>query len=155
MKRPKVKLQKVGEAPGFEMPRYMSAAASGMDLHAALEASLTLQPMERALIPCGFSLELPEGFEGQVRPRSGLAIRQGLTCLNTPGTIDQDYRGELKVILINLGQEAVTIQSGDRIAQLVIAPVVQAELEQVETLGETDRGAGGFGSTGHAKQKSA
>lgn len=152
MSKPKVLLQRVGSSPGFEIPQYMSEAASGMDLHAALDEPLTLKPMERVLIPCGFAMALPKGFEAQIRPRSGLAIRQGLTCLNTPGTIDQDYRGEIKIILINLGTEPVTLNPGDRIAQMVIAPVVQADLELVESLDETKRGAGGFGSTGNSLQ---
>jgi dUTP pyrophosphatase len=127
----------------------MSAGAAGMDLCAILEKPLSLLPFQRALVPCGFSMELPEGYEAQVRPRSGLAIRNGITCLNSPGTIDHDYRGEVKVILINLGQETFEIKSGDRIAQLVIKQVERAAIELVEELGDSARGAGGFGSTGH------
>lgn len=119
-----------------------------MDLCAALDQPLRLEPQARALVPCGFSMEIPEGYEGQVRPRSGLAIRNGITCLNTPGTIDHDYRGEVKVILINLGQEPFEIRSGDRIAQLVIQKTERADIECVTELGETQRGGGGFGSTG-------
>jgi dUTP diphosphatase len=138
----------VGEAPGFSLPRYMSPGAAGMDLHAALQAPVVLKPTERALIPCGFSMELPEGFEAQVRPRSGLAIRHGITCLNSPGTIDHDYRGEVQVILINLGQEEFKISAGDRIAQMIVKKVEQADLELVESLNHSERGEGGFGSTG-------
>lgn len=119
-----------------------------MDLRANLAAPLTLQPLERTLVPTGLFMELPSGFEAQVRPRSGLAIKQGLTLLNTPGTIDADYRGEIKIILINLSNEPQTIQHGDRIAQMVIAPFVQATLAEVHELSDTARGAGGFGHTG-------
>jgi len=144
-----IKIKRLTEVPGFSPPAYMSAGAAGMDLCAALEKPLQLKPLERALVPCGFSMELPEGYEAQVRPRSGLAIRHGLTCLNSPGTIDHDYRGEVKVILINLGQEPFEIKSGDRIAQLVIQRVERAQIELVEELNASARGAGGFGSTGH------
>lgn len=130
------------------LPGYATADAAGMDLRANLEAAVTLQPMERTLIPTGLFIELPAGFEAQVRPRSGLAIKQGLTLLNTPGTIDADYRGEIKIILINLSTEPQTIQHGDRIAQMVIAPFVQATLTEVGELTETVRGEGGFGHTG-------
>ncbi|WP_298709934.1 dUTP diphosphatase [Chitinophaga sp.] len=130
------------------LPGYATADAAGMDLRANLEAAVTLQPMERTLIPTGLFMELPAGFEAQVRPRSGLAIKQGLTLLNTPGTIDADYRGEIKIILINLSTEPQTIQHGDRIAQMVIAPFVQAQLTEVGELTETVRGEGGFGHTG-------
>jgi len=119
-----------------------------MDLRAAVTEPLRLAPLARGLVPTGLELEIPEGFEGQVRPRSGLAIRQGLTVLNTPGTIDSDYRGEVQVILVNLGSDEVVISRGDRIAQLVIAPVTRATLAEVETLADTGRGAGGFGHTG-------
>ena len=129
-------------------PRYASEGSSGADLSALLSEPVTLPPGGRAVIPTGIRLEIPEGFEGQVRPRSGLAARHGITVLNTPGTIDSDYRGEIKVIMINLGEESYTIQSGDRIAQFVIAPVTHARyIRQVE-LRETVRGEGGFGSTG-------
>ena len=119
-----------------------------MDLRAHLETAITLQPLERMLVPTGLFMELPLGYEAQVRPRSGLAIKQGLTLLNTPGTIDADYRGELKVIMINLSNEPQTIAPGDRIAQMVVAPVTQVTLEAVEILTTTDRGHGGFGHTG-------
>jgi dUTP pyrophosphatase len=139
----------VGEAPGFALPRYMSPGAAGMDLHAALESAVILKPSERRLIPCGFSMELPEGYEAQVRPRSGLAIRHGITCLNSPGTIDHDYRGEVQVILINLGHEEFKVSAGDRIAQMIVKKVEQADLELVDSLNHSERGEGGFGSTGH------
>ena len=119
-----------------------------MDLSAAVRDALTLQPGERALVPTGFAIELPLGFEAQVRPRSGLALRQGLTLVNSPGTIDADYRGEVGVIAINLGQQPVVIQRGDRIAQLVVAPVIQAVVRETKVLSATDRGDGGFGHTG-------
>ena len=130
------------------LPSYATADAAGMDLRANLETALTLQPLERTLVPTGLFMELPAGFEAQVRPCSGLAIKQGLTLLNTPGTIDADYRGEIKVIMINLSNEPQTIQHGDRIAQMVIAPFVQATLAEVPELSDTARGAGGFGHTG-------
>lgn len=130
------------------LPSYATADAAGMDLRANLETPVTLQPLERTLVPTGLFMELPSGFEAQVRPRSGLAIKQGLTLLNTPGTIDADYRGEIKIILINLSNEPQTIQHGDRIAQMVIAPFVQATLAEVPELSDTERGAGGFGHTG-------
>ncbi|MGX5820142.1 dUTP diphosphatase [Chitinophaga lutea] len=130
------------------LPAYATAEAAGMDLRANLDTPLTLQPMERTLVPTGLFMELPTGYEAQIRPRSGLAIKQGLTLLNTPGTIDADYRGEIKIILINLSTEAQTIRHGDRIAQMVIAPFVQATLREVAELTETERGSGGFGHTG-------
>jgi len=130
------------------LPNYESAAAAGMDLPAAIITDVTLQPGERGLIETGLAIALPEGFEAQIRPRSGLAARNGITVLNTPGTVDADYRGEVKVILVNLGNEPFTVTRGMRIAQMVIAPVVQATMEMVKELPETDRGAGGFGSTG-------
>ena len=148
MNRLKIRLKRMGEAPGFSVPAYMSSGAAGMDLCAALEKPRILQPMERALIPCGFSMELPEGHEAQIRPRSGLAIRHGITCLNSPGTIDHDYRGEVQVVLINLGQEPFEIKAGDRIAQMVINEVERAEIEITAELSASDRGSGGFGSTG-------
>ncbi|WP_291910873.1 dUTP diphosphatase [Chitinophaga sp. CB10] len=131
-----------------ELPAYATAEAAGMDLRANLEAPLTLQPLERALVPTGLFMELPTGYEAQIRPRSGLAIKQGLTLLNTPGTIDADYRGEIKIILINLSNEPQVVQPGDRIAQMVIAPFVQATIQPVEILSTTERGEGGFGHTG-------
>lgn len=136
---------------GAVLPRYMTSQAAGMDLCAALAAPVSLQPGERQLIPTGLALAIPAGYEGQVRPRSGLALRQGLALVNSPGTIDADYRGEIGIIMINLGQDTVTIDPGDRIAQLVIAPVVRAELLLVEDLEQTQRSAGGFGHTGVAR----
>ena len=130
------------------LPGYSTDHSAGMDLRAFLKEPKTLKPLERALIPTGLFIELPVGFEAQVRPRSGLALKKGLSVLNTPGTIDADYRGEIGVILINLSNEAVTIENGERICQMVIARHEQAELLQVEILNETDRGSGGFGSTG-------
>lgn len=133
---------------GAVVPRYMTEHAAGLDLCVLLDAPLVLQPGERKLLPTGLALEIPPGFEGQVRPRSGLALKQGIALVNAPGTIDADYRGELGVIVINHGHEPVTFHSGDRIAQLVIAPVVQVRLCEVTALGETHRGDGGFGHTG-------
>ncbi|MBA3068850.1 MAG: dUTP diphosphatase [Hyphomonas sp.] len=135
---------------GLDLPAYETAGSAGMDVRAAVseDAPMVLKPGERALVPTGLSVAIPEGYEIQVRPRSGLAAKHGLTCLNTPGTIDSDYRGEIKVILINLGAEAFTIQRGERIAQLVLAPVTRLAWAEVDTLDETARGAGGFGSTG-------
>ena len=130
------------------LPDYATAGSAGMDLRADLNAPVTLQPLERQLVPTGLFMELPDGYEAQVRPRSGLAIKQGLTCLNTPGTIDPDYRGEIKVILINLSQEEQTIHPGDRIAQMVINKVERVQWEAVSTISTTDRNAGGFGHTG-------
>ncbi len=130
------------------LPAYQTAGAAGCDLVAAIEAPVTLEPMQRLAIPTGLALAIPPGFEGQVRPRSGAALHRGLGMPNAPGTIDSDYRGELKVAVINLSREPLTIQRGERIAQLVIAPVVQARFEVVATLDDTVRGAGGFGSTG-------
>jgi dUTP pyrophosphatase len=139
--------------PGLPLPSYQTGGAAGADLCANFspgqrQDGVTLPPRARALVPTGLILAIPEGWEGQVRPRSGLALRQGITCLNSPGTIDSDYRGPVGVILINLGQEPVTIRHGDRIAQLVIAPVARASFRVAATLDDTPRGAGGFGSTG-------
>ncbi|HEY3356269.1 MAG TPA: dUTP diphosphatase [Polyangia bacterium] len=134
--------------PEAVAPRYATAGAAGLDLSAALEADLTLAPGERALVPTGVALAIPPGFEGQVRPRSGLAVQAGVTVLNAPGTIDSDYRGEVKVVLINHGTAPWTIHAGDRIGQLVIAPVHRVAIEVVAELDATDRGAGGFGHTG-------
>lgn len=135
---------------GLSLPAYETIGSAGVDVRAALpeDAPIVLAPGARDMIPTGLSVAIPQGYEIQVRPRSGLAAKHGLTCLNTPGTIDSDYRGEIKVILINLGQEPFTITRGERIAQLVLAPVTQLAWEEVETLDETERGAGGFGSTG-------
>lgn len=130
------------------LPAYATAGSSGMDLRADITEAISLQPLERVLVPTGLFIELPLGFEAQVRPRSGLAIKQGLTCLNTPGTIDADYRGEIKVILINLSNEIQQVHPGDRIAQMVIQKVEQVQWEPVTILAETERGAGGFGHTG-------
>jgi dUTP pyrophosphatase len=130
------------------VPRYMTEHAAGMDLHAAIEASLTLAPGERVLVPTGLAFAIPPGYEGQVRPRSGLALKQGVALVNAPGTIDADYRGEVGVIVINHGGDPVTFAPGDRIAQLIIAPVTHAALAEVAELGETGRNAGGFGHTG-------
>ncbi len=130
------------------MPAYATAGSSGMDIRASLDEPVILQPLERSLIPTGLFIELPDGYEAQVRPRSGLAIRQGITCLNSPGTVDADYRGELKVILINLSNEQQVISHGDRIAQIIIAKTEKAALVPVEQLNESVRGEGGFGHTG-------
>lgn len=130
------------------LPSYETLGSSGMDLRANLEDAVNLQPLQRALIPTGLFIELPFGYEAQVRPRSGLAIKHGITCLNSPGTIDSDYRGELKIILINLSDEVFTIQHGERIAQMIIQPVIKAELQAVKVLNESKRGEGGFGHTG-------
>lgn len=130
------------------LPEYATSGASGMDIRAFLDTAMVLKPMERALVPTGLFAEIPEGYEIQVRPRSGLAIKQGITCLNTPGTIDADYRGEIKVILINLSGEEQNIQPGDRIAQLVLQKVEKINWKPVDGISETERGAGGFGHTG-------
>jgi dUTP pyrophosphatase len=130
------------------LPSYATTGSSGMDIRAFLENSMVLQPMERVLVPTGLFIAIPENWEVQIRPRSGLAIKQGLTCLNTPGTIDADYRGEIKVILINLSQEPQTISDGDRIAQMVFQQVEKANWIVVEQLNSTERGEGGFGHTG-------
>jgi dUTP pyrophosphatase len=147
---PTVPITRLPHGEGLPLPAYESAQAAGMDLRAAVpeEEPLTLRPGSRFAVPTGLAFALPPGFEGQVRPRSGLAFKHGVTCLNTPGTVDADYRGEVKVILINHGEEDFVIRRGERIAQLVIAPVVQAAWTEVASLDETARGAGGFGSTG-------
>ncbi len=135
---------------GLQLPTYETALSAGMDLRAAVPENepIVMAPGQRVLTPTGLTIALPAGYEAQVRPRSGLALKHGITCLNSPGTVDADYRGEMKVILINLGQEPFTIKRGERIAQMVIAPVTQGDWEVVTTLSETARGAGGFGSTG-------
>jgi dUTP pyrophosphatase len=133
---------------GAAAPEYKTSGSAGADLRAYLESRVTLEPGERAAIPTGIHIELPAGYEAQVRPRSGLALQKGLTCLNSPGTVDSDYRGEIKVILVNLGGESAAIENGDRIAQLVVAPVTRARFAQARALGGTERGSGGFGSTG-------
>jgi dUTP pyrophosphatase len=146
--RPTLRIKRLRPNADLPLPAYKTELASGMDLHADLDGELTLNSLERHAVPTGLALEIPPGFEGQVRPRSGLALKDGLTCLNTPGTIDADYRGELKVILVNLSPSPVTLKRGERIAQLVIAPVARAQLEEVDALTDTSRGEGGFGSTG-------
>lgn len=134
------------------VPRYMTAHAAGVDLHAVLDEPLPLPVGQRTLVPTGLAMELPDGFEGQVRPRSGLALKKGIALVNSPGTIDADYRGEVGIIMINHGQETVVIEPGERIAQLIIAPVTRVEFTEVVDLEETDRGAGGFGHTGRGKE---
>jgi dUTP pyrophosphatase len=141
-----IKLSRLAHGQGLPLPRYGSEDAVGLDVTAAEE--LVLQPGERHAVATGFAIEIPRGYEVQVRPRSGLAAKNGITCLNTPGTIDSDYRGEVKVILVNLGSEPFEVKRGERIAQLVPAPVLRANFVEVEALGETERGSGGFGSTG-------
>lgn len=130
------------------LPEYSTKDSAGMDLRAMLDEPVTLRPLERALIPTGLHIQLPEGYECQIRPRSGLALKKGITVLNTPGTIDADYRGEIKIILINLSSEPFTIENGERICQMVIKEYVKATLTQVDDLDDTERGAGGFGHTG-------
>jgi len=145
-----IQLKWLDHGRGLALPRQQSGGAAGVDLLAALgpEETLGIAPGGRATVPCGFSIALPQGFEAQVRPRSGLAAKHGVTVLNSPGTIDADYRGEIKVILINLGDEAFEIRRGDRIAQMVVALVSAVKFNEKETLDETERGSGGFGSTG-------
>ena len=147
---PTVPIIRLPHAPGLPLPAYETALAAGMDRRAAVpdDEPLTLRPGSRFPVPTGLAFALPPGFEGQVRPRSGLAFKHGVTCLNSPGTVDADYRGEVKVILINHGEEDFVIRRGDRIGQLVIAPVVRAVWAEVDSLDDTVRGAGGFGSTG-------
>ena len=154
--RPRVKVVRLAHAEGLALPAYQSGDAAGLDLVAAVpaDAPLTLAPGARILIPTGLVLELPKGFEAQVRPRSGLAVRHGVTVLNSPGTIDADYRGEVQVVLVNLGGAPFTIARGERIAQLVVAPVVQVALAETKSVRTTARGAGGFGSTGTRERAS-
>jgi dUTP pyrophosphatase len=149
---PRLGVVRLPHAEGLPLPAYESTGAAGMDLRAAVaeDRQIILLPGKRVLVPTGFVLEIPEGYEGQVRPRSGLALRHGITCLNTPGTIDSDYRGEVQVLLVNLGEDDFAITRGMRIAQLVIAPVTRADVEERARAGDTARGAGGFGSTGTA-----
>lgn len=146
--RVRIAVSRIAPARGepLPLPSYATEGSAGLDLRA--DVPVTLAPGERALVPTGLALAIPDGYEGQVRPRSGLALREGLTCLNSPGTVDSDFRGELGVILANLGQRAVSLNRGDRIAQLVIAPVERAELEESAVLPATRRGEGGFGHTG-------
>ena len=155
--RVQVNVQRLAHARGLPLPAYQSHAAAGMDLIAAVSdtAPVTLLPGQRALVPTGLMFELPAGTEAQVRPRSGLSAKHGVTVLNSPGTIDADYRGEVAVILINLGTEPFVIRRGERIAQMIIAPVIQAKLNETAKLSGTDRGAGGFGSTGITASKKA
>ncbi|HXK75664.1 MAG TPA: dUTP diphosphatase [Bacteroidaceae bacterium] len=133
-----------------ELPQYATSQSAGMDLRANLDTPITLKPMDRCIVPTGLFIALPEGYEAQIRPRSGLAIKKGITCLNTPGTIDADYRGEIGVILVNLSREDFVINDGERIAQMVVAQHTQVSWEAVDTLDETARGIGGFGHTGKA-----
>src|SRR6201999_395754 len=144
-----IKVKIINQSPNA-LPEYATEGSAGMDLRAHLEAAVVLQPLERQLVPTGLYMELPLGYEAQVRPRSGLAIKQGITCLNSPGTIDSDYRGEIKVILINLSGEDQVLPPGDRIAQMVISPVVQIGWATVAEISATARNAGGFGHTGKA-----
>jgi dUTP pyrophosphatase len=141
-----IALRRLPHSEGLPLPSYASASAAGLDVVAA--ETLILEPGERHAVATGFAVAIPDGYEVQVRPRSGLALKHGITCLNTPGTIDSDYRGEVKVILVNLGSEPFEVARGERIAQLVPAPVLRASFSEVESLDETQRGAGGFGSTG-------
>lgn len=145
-----IALQWLPHGVGLSVPKVQTALSAGADLCAAVsaDAPITLKPGARALIPCGFAMALPAGYEAQVRPRSGLAAKHGVTVLNSPGTIDADYRGEVKVILVNLGAEDFVVTRGERVAQMVVAPVVQPVFAEVEALDETERGSGGFGSTG-------
>ena len=150
---PVIAVTRLPHGQDLPLPAYETPGSAGMDLRAAVpeQEPMVLRPGARDLVPTGLAMALPQGFEAQVRPRSGLAAKAGVTCLNTPGTIDSDYRGEVKVILINLGPEDFVIRRGDRIAQMIISPVVQAAWSEVETLDKTARGAGGFGSTGGHK----
>jgi dUTP pyrophosphatase len=150
MTAPIIPITRLPHAEGLPLPAYETHGSAGMDLRAAppQHEPIILAPGARALVPTGLCMAIPQGFEVQVRPRSGLAVKHGVTCLNTPGTIDSDYRGEVKVILINLGQEDFVIQRGERIAQMIVAPLLQASWLETDSLDETARGAGGFGSTG-------
>lgn len=143
-----IRITRLPHGADLPLPAYETAGAAGMDLRAAVDAPVTLAPGERAAVPTGIAIALPEGYEAQVRPRSGLARRHGISMVNTPGTVDSDYRGEIQVTLINLGQEPFSLGRGDRIAQMVVAPVTRVAWDEVEALDETARGAGGFGSTG-------
>ncbi|MGB3562117.1 MAG: dUTP diphosphatase [Thermoanaerobaculia bacterium] len=145
---PIVRVSRLPHAEGLPLPAAASVGSAGLDLRAAVTEELTLGPGERLLVPTGLILELPPGWEGQVRPRSGLAVRHGIGLLNSPGTIDSDYRGEVRVLLVNLGSEPFVVRRGDRIAQLVVAPVAAVEVREAGSLSPTDRGDGGFGSTG-------
>ncbi|MBV9440921.1 MAG: dUTP diphosphatase [Candidatus Eremiobacteraeota bacterium] len=145
---PRVGVVRLPESEGLPLPAYVTEGAAGADVVAAVSRELVLAPGERALVPTGFALEIPPGYEVQVRPRSGLALRSGVTVLNAPGTIDSDYRGPVGAVLINLGREPATVRRGDRIAQLVVAPVARARFDEAPALATSARGAGGFGSTG-------
>jgi len=144
----RVGVQRLPHGADLELPALASEGSAGFDLPAAVDASVVLEPGDRGVVPTGLILEIPRGWEGQVRPRSGLALRWGLSLVNSPGTIDSDYRGEVKVLLINLGAEPVTVNRGDRIAQVIFAPVASVRLEVVDRIEKTDRGSGGFGSSG-------
>lgn len=144
----KVKVRILPEARDLPMPRQATPSSAGFDLRARVDGPLEIPPGGRSLVPTGIAIALPEGYEAQVRPRSGLAVRYGMTLLNTPGTVDSDYRGEVQLILVNLGQEPVTVNRGDRVAQLIVHRLPEVVLEEVETLPESGRGAGGFGHTG-------
>jgi dUTP pyrophosphatase len=148
METRRILIKKVSTNPLFELPKYESNGAAGMDLSADIDAEVELKPLERFLFPTGIAISLPKDLEAQIRPRSGLAIKNGITLLNTPGTVDSDYRGEIKVILVNISNDKYTIKPGDRIAQMVLSQFVQGQFELVENLDETDRGSSGFGSTG-------
>jgi dUTP pyrophosphatase len=150
-----IQLNRLPHAADLSLPDYATALSAGMDLEAAVEQPLVLQPGARQLVPTGLAIALPEGFEAQIRPRSGLAFKNGVTVLNAPGTIDADYRGEIKVLLVNLGAEPLTIERGMRIAQMIVARHARVQWQVVEALGETSRGAGGFGSTGTAAKKAS
>ena len=149
MNKPEIRVRRLSHGEGLPLPHYASEQAAGMDLRAAVEETVVLEPGERLLIPTGFAMALPSGYEAQVRPRSGLALKHGVTVLNAPGTIDADYRGEVCVILVNHGDMPFPISRGDRIAQMIVAPFSQAVWRECEELPETERGSGGFGSSGH------
>lgn len=148
METRRILIKKVSTNPLFKLPKYESNGAAGMDLSADIDAEVELKPLERFLFPTGIAISLPKDLEAQIRPRSGLAIKNGITLLNTPGTVDSDYRGEIKVILVNISNDKYTIKPGDRIAQMVLSQFVQGQFELVKNLDETDRGSSGFGSTG-------
>ena len=148
METRRILIKKVSTNPLFKLPKYESNGAAGMDLSADIDAEVELKPLERFLFPTGIAISLPKDLEAQIRPRSGLAIKNGITLLNTPGTVDSDYRGEIKVILVNISNDKYTIKPGDRIAQMVLSQFVQGQFELVENLDETDRGSSGLGSTG-------
>lgn len=144
----RVRIKRIDGNKDVELPTYMTENSAGMDIFAVLEGDEVLLPGERKLIPAGIEIEIPKGYEAQVRPRSGLAVKKGVTVLNTPGTVDSDYRGEIKVVLINQGNEPFVIKRGDRIAQMIVSPVSRVSWDLVENLDETERGSGGFGHTG-------